>query len=122
MTGVQLSFSVELVQTPNNFPKTKINGDFKSAVNYFVGLLCQIIKLQIVYFKTERNFDSLDIYDGSSSSAQLVASLSGSYDSPLFVISTQRYMFVRFTTDDAVVSNGFNVTFISTYSPGKMHM
>ena len=62
--------------------------------------------------------DQVHLYDGVDTSAPLLASLSDSLASPEAYTSTQRYMYVRFTTDVSFmtdrISYGFNATYESS--------
>jgi hypothetical protein len=54
------------------------------------------------------------LYDGIDASAPLLASLSGIALSTSNYTSTQRYMYVSFTSDSSVTSIGFNATFTTS--------
>ena len=69
----------------------------------------QIIRLEFLRFDTEECCDEVDVYDGSSSSAALLATCSGNNllgdmfsDSPLFI---------HFHTDASVTKNGFKIRY-----------
>jgi CUB domain len=68
-------------------------------------------------FRTQLDWDQVLLYDGIDMSASLFASLSGSLASSQAYTSTQRYMYVRFTSDWDTTDIGFNATYAS--SSGK---
>jgi len=55
------------------------------------------------------------IYDGFDTSAPLVKNLTGDYNlsAPINVTTTQRFMYIRFTSDVSGVAGGFSTTFTS---------
>lgn len=64
--------------------------------------------LELVFFRfnTERNYDFVYVYDGSSSSSPLIGSYNGS-SLPSNVKSSSNNVFVKFTTDGSVLQSGF---------------
>jgi len=58
--------------------------------------------------------DVVNIYNGNSVTATLIASLTGSQSVPRSYTSTQKYMLVRFTSNASGQSVGFAASFIST--------
>jgi hypothetical protein len=96
--------------------------------NYANNALCQwlisgpsnteMIQFTRVYFYTESGDDYLRLHDGNNASASLITSLSGYYGSSSYTYtSTQRYMFVRFTSDSANVYRGFSATYTALILP-----
>lgn len=66
-------------------------------------------------FNTEGCCDIVTILDGIDIKAPIIAHVAGSPPQSMGpYASTQKYMFVRFTTDNTVVDTGFNATYIST--------
>lgn len=79
----------------------------------------QVVSLEFTELTTEANHDKVRIYDGNSSRASLIATLSG-ISCPLQVyVTTQRFMLISFTTDDAVVIRGFSATYRSIRANGS---
>jgi hypothetical protein len=80
----------------------------------------QLVVIVFKDFKTEDCCDIVELFDGDTVKAPSIATLSGSYssDAPLRFNSTQRFMFIKFTTDDAVAYSGFTATF-ETIDRGK---
>lgn len=78
----------------------------------------QIILLDFDDFNTESCCDYVEIYDGSNSKAPLIRTLSGTFTTPPGGFSSsQRYMFVEFTSDSSIVRRGFSARYIS--EPGE---
>jgi hypothetical protein len=77
-----------------------------------------VIELRFSYFVTESNNDVVRVYDGIDSSAPLIASLSGIYNKPPNCDSTQRNMFVQFTSDGSNAFPGFFAVYRSVI-PGE---
>jgi trimeric autotransporter adhesin len=82
-------------------------------VNVFT-LLHQVITLSFRVFDTESCCDRVMLYDGMDALAPLLASLSGIALTTPNYTSTQRYMYVSFTSDSSVTSIGFNATFTTS--------
>jgi CUB domain len=75
---------------------------------------CQVIALSFWVFSTQGYADQVLLFDGVDTFAPLFASLSGSLASSQAHTSTQRYMYVRFTSDGEVTDIGFNATYESS--------
>ena len=78
---------------------------------------CQVITLSFQVFETESCCDHVWVYDGIDTSAPLFAKLSGSLEPSEAFKSTQRYLFVRFSSNRRETAIGFNATYAS--SSGK---
>jgi len=77
-----------------------------------------VVTLEFTQFSTEQCCDEVFIYDGDSTKAQLIATLNGQLAPPTQrYVSTQRYMFVRFTSDATITNSGFSATYTSPTSP-----
>jgi CUB domain len=77
-------------------------------------VLSQVVELDFNSFDTESCCDFVSILDGYDLKSMLMERLSGNYFTPPGGISSsQRYMFIQFTTDDTVVRSGFSATYIS---------
>ena len=75
----------------------------------------QVVTLNFEYIQTETDADFVYIYDGDSDSAPLIGRLHGYYCvPPRALTTTQKYMFIRFTSDDSVSSGGFSASYKST--------
>lgn len=72
----------------------------------------QYIQLSFDAFATIKHQDYVDIYD-SYNSSNVIWSLSGIYGSPIIITSTQRYLYLQFTSDDSTGLYGFNASFQS---------
>jgi CUB domain len=72
----------------------------------------QVVVLTFVQFATEVNYDFVQLFDGYDNTSSVIATLTGSLYQTLFY-STQQYMYIRFTSDGSVTSNGFNATYQS---------
>lgn len=77
-------------------------------------LLHQVITLSFQVFNTESCCDRVMLYDGIDASAPLLVSLSGTVSPTSYYSSTQRYMYVSFTSDSSVTAIGFNATYTSS--------
>ena len=74
----------------------------------------QVVQITITSYATESLDDNIYIYDGSSTSSLLLASLSGvSYTGSTYR-SSQAYMYVLFSSDSSITYGGFTATFQST--------
>ena len=75
----------------------------------------QLVGLQFDTFRTEECCDFVNIYNGDSSKSPLIQSLSGSYSQPVGIFnSTQRYMYIRFRSDESDTDSGFTATYVTT--------
>lgn len=74
------------------------------------------ITLTFSEFNLESGFDYLYVYDGNSTSAPLVATLTGS-SLPSSITSSQGSLMLKFTTDGSVVADGFSARYTSTSTP-----
>jgi hypothetical protein len=80
--------------------------------------LLQFIQLDFNFFATEACCDALILFDGDSVKAPRIAVLSGSpVPVPRGLNSTQRFMFVRFSSDSVTTAIGFNATYTSRAFP-----
>lgn len=82
----------------------------------------QLVKLDFYYFNAETDADFVYIYDGMNESAPIMVRLSGTYcTTPGSYVTTQRYMFVRFTSNGDTNFDGFGATY-STAVYGKRNV
>ncbi len=73
-----------------------------------------VVKLQFKSFGTEQGYDSLFLYNGSSTAAALIGSYTGT-TSPGTIISSGQNLTLRFKSDGATVTFGFKA--IKTCTP-----
>jgi CUB domain len=74
------------------------------------------VALTFVQFDTETNYDFVQLFDGPDNTSTMIATLTGSLYYQAIFYSTQQYMYIRFTSDASVTSNGFNATYQSVTS------
>jgi len=74
----------------------------------------QLVQLDFEVFSTEECCDIVNIYDGTTTKSKLIDTVSGIITSPpKGLITTQRYMFVKFIADESDNAGGFRATFTS---------
>ena len=74
----------------------------------------QFVQVDFTFFATEACCDTLILFDGDSVKAPRVAVLAGSLvPPPSGLNSTQKFMFVRFSSDSADAARGFSATYTS---------
>ena len=72
----------------------------------------QIINIVFIEFNTESCCDVVSVLDGNTLKNKLIVSLAGSVSVvPEGYNSTQRFMFVRFVSDDTITDAGFRAEF-----------
>ncbi len=76
----------------------------------------KIITLNFSSFDTESMYDVVKVYDGNSSSSDLLGSFSGSSVPPSVVSSGDR-MYVTFTTDEGTTRPGWSANYTSSPAP-----
>jgi hypothetical protein len=77
------------------------------------------ITLTFSSFATEANYDFVSVYAGSTTSASLLGTYSGTSLPPVLT-STNGSMLIRFTTDRGVVAAGWSATYVtSSGMPGS---
>ena len=74
------------------------------------------VQLQFTEFDVEANYDYLYIYDGPSTSSNLIGQYTGT-TSPGTINSTGNALTIRFTSDGATVKPGFTANWTSTTEP-----
>jgi len=76
------------------------------------------VQMDFTYFATEECCDALILFDGDSVKATRIALLSGMrIPPPSGLNSTQKFMFVRFSSDSSGTARGFNATYTSRALP-----
>jgi hypothetical protein len=76
----------------------------------------QIVTLDFLNFFTETFVDTVYIYDGTTTSAPLIASVNGLQTTTGWK-TTQMYMLVRFTTNASTARSGWRAAFSSQAAP-----
>lgn len=71
------------------------------------------VTLTFSMFDTEAGYDFVNVYNGSSATAPLLGSYSGT-NLPPTLVATSGQMFVRFTTDQSIVGDGFSANYSCT--------
>ena len=85
-------------------------------VSIRVLLMVQIVALQIQRFSTEPVWDHVKLYDGFDDESSLITPpLSGALSTSTqnMFLTTQRYLFIQFTSDSSITNGGFNATYTS---------
>ena len=85
-------------------------------VSIRVLLMVQIVELQIQRFSTEPVWDHVKLYDGFDDESSLITPpLSGALSTSMqnMFLTTQRYLFIQFTSDSSITNGGFNATYTS---------
>jgi len=76
-----------------------------------------LVALQFDAFSTEECCDFVYLYNGDSSKSPLIQTLSGSLPVPVGIFNTtQRYLYIRFRSDESDTDTGFTATFATTNS------
>jgi hypothetical protein len=79
----------------------------------------QVVNIDFTAFDTERAYDLVYFFDGDSMLSPVIAGLDGAYSQPPSgIISSQRNVYVRFTSDESVVARGFRATYQSVDPAG----
>ena len=78
-----------------------------------------VVQLFVLDLHLQNCCDYVDIYDGSSTSNSKITRLTSKVENAVFH-STQRYMFIRFKTDDSGTRKGFRFIYTSTYPPSDV--
>jgi CUB domain len=87
--------------------------------NFFAKLsFAQFVTLSFSDFYTESYSDYVYIYNGYNTSSSLLATLSGSYYSSTSYTTTQRYMFVMFSSNGYSTYSGFRASYQIVYPSG----
>jgi len=81
-------------------------------------LYTQVVTLDFTFFSTESCCDFVELHDGDSVKSPAIVKLSGFLSPPPGGFnSTQRNMFIRFTTDSTITDRGFSAVY-SSEAPG----
>jgi CUB domain len=89
-----------------------------------ISLLVTLQTVTIVFssFDTAYYRDFVYVYDGYNTSARLLATVTGYYPSNLTYTTSQRFMFIRFTSGTSSGYSGFYATYMISVQPGFYHI
>lgn len=73
---------------------------------------CHLIYFPVVRFRTEVNYDVLEVRDGRFPSSPLIGSYQGT-QVPQFLISTSNFLYLLFSTDKSHSDIGFRIRYES---------
>lgn len=76
-----------------------------------------VIELDFLSFSTESGYDYLKVYNGATTSTQLIGTYSGTTPPPTITSSTNQVL-VTFHTDSSVTANGFTATYMTFQQAG----
>ncbi|XP_075413304.1 CUB and sushi domain-containing protein 1 [Tenrec ecaudatus] len=127
----QLQFEGSLptceAQCPANEVRTASSGVILSPGypgNYFNSQTCSwSIKVEPNYnitlfvdtFQSEKQFDALEVFDGSSGQSPLLAVLSGNHTEQSSFTSKSNQLYLRWSTDHATSKKGFKIRYAAPY-------
>ncbi|XP_054625925.1 CUB and sushi domain-containing protein 1-like isoform X1 [Dunckerocampus dactyliophorus] len=74
-----------------------------------------IINIYVEMFHSEKQFDELEIFDGSSGQSPLLVALSGNHSSQLNFTSKTNQLYLRWSTDHATNKKGFKIRYSAAY-------
>ncbi|XP_036084876.1 CUB and sushi domain-containing protein 1 isoform X1 [Rousettus aegyptiacus] len=114
-------------QCPANEVRTESSGVILSPGfpgNYFNSQTCSwslrvdpghSITVFVDTFQSEKQFDTLEVFDGPSGQSPLLAVLSGNHSEPSNFTSTSNRLFLRWSTDHATSKKGFQIRYTAPY-------
>uniref|UniRef100_A0A3P9H2P8 CUB and Sushi multiple domains 1 n=1 Tax=Oryzias latipes TaxID=8090 RepID=A0A3P9H2P8_ORYLA len=73
------------------------------------------INIYVEMFHSEKQFDELEIFDGSSGQNPLLVALSGNHSSQLNFTSKTNQLYLRWSTDHATNKKGFKIRYSAAY-------
>nr|XP_033792232.1 CUB and sushi domain-containing protein 1 [Geotrypetes seraphini] len=73
------------------------------------------ISIFVETFQSEKQFDELEIFDGSSGQNPLLVALSGNHTGQLNFTSKSNQLFLRWSTDHATNKKGFKIRYSASY-------
>uniref|UniRef100_A0A8C8DH07 CUB and Sushi multiple domains 1 n=1 Tax=Oryzias sinensis TaxID=183150 RepID=A0A8C8DH07_9TELE len=73
------------------------------------------INIYVEMFQSEKQFDELEIFDGSSGQNPLLVALSGNHSSQLNFTSKTNQLYLRWSTDHATNKKGFKIRYSAAY-------
>lgn len=74
----------------------------------------------VLRFRTEVNYDVLEVRDGRFPSSSLIGSYQGT-QVPQFLISTSNFLYLLFSTDKSHSDIGFRIRYESKGTPSQMY-
>lgn len=79
-----------------------------------LSILFQVIRVDFTTFDTERNFDTMWLFDGTSTLSPAVIGLTGTISpAPRAIYSPNAVVFLWFSSDSITSATGFNATYTS---------
>ncbi|XP_077451119.1 CUB and sushi domain-containing protein 1-like isoform X2 [Stigmatopora argus] len=94
---------------PSNYPNSQT---CSWLLRVFTGY---IINIYVEMFHSEKQFDELEIFDGSSGQSPLLVALSGNHSSQLNFTSKTNQLYLRWSTDHATNKKGFKIRYSAAY-------
>ncbi|XP_077568652.1 CUB and sushi domain-containing protein 1-like isoform X2 [Stigmatopora nigra] len=94
---------------PSNYPNSQT---CSWLLRVFTGY---IINIYVEMFHSEKQFDELEIFDGSSGQSPLLVALSGNHSSQLNFTSKTNQLYLRWSTDHATNKKGFKIRYSAPY-------
>ncbi|XP_036402136.1 CUB and sushi domain-containing protein 1-like [Megalops cyprinoides] len=73
------------------------------------------ISIYVEMFQSEKQFDELEIFDGSSGQSPLLVALSGNHSTQLNFTSKTNQLYLRWSTDHATSKRGFKIRYTAAY-------
>ncbi|MBZ3876498.1 CUB and sushi domain-containing protein 1 [Sciurus carolinensis] len=129
--GSQLQFEGSLptceAQCPANEVRTESSGVILSPGypgNYFNSQTCSWsirvdpnfnITILVDTFQSEKQFDALEVFDGSSGQSPLLVVLSGNHTEQTNFTSRSNQLYLRWSTDHATSKKGFRIRYTAPY-------
>jgi cubilin len=78
------------------------------------------VEVDFTFFATQANTDWVILYNGVSAASSMIARLSGQYSpAPTDFVSTQQYMFIRFSSSEQISAAGFSAVYSSVAAVEK---
>uniref|UniRef100_A0A8C0UA60 CUB and Sushi multiple domains 1 n=1 Tax=Cyanistes caeruleus TaxID=156563 RepID=A0A8C0UA60_CYACU len=73
------------------------------------------ISIFVEMFQSEKQFDELEVFDGSSGQSPLLVALSGNHTGQLNFTSKMNQLYLRWSTDHATSKKGFKIRYSAPY-------
>ncbi|XP_034622788.1 CUB and sushi domain-containing protein 1-like [Trachemys scripta elegans] len=94
---------------PGNYPNSQTcSWTIKVEPSYNISIFVEM-------FQSEKQFDELEIFDGSSGQNPLLVSLSGNHTGQLNFTSRNNQLYLRWSTDHATNKKGFKIRYSAPY-------
>uniref|UniRef100_A0A8C4F2R8 CUB and sushi domain-containing protein 1 n=1 Tax=Dicentrarchus labrax TaxID=13489 RepID=A0A8C4F2R8_DICLA len=94
---------------PSNYPNSQTCSWLLHMVSGYT------INIYVEMFHSEKQFDELEIFDGSSGQSPLLVALSGNHSSQLNFTSKTNQLYLRWSTDHATNKRGFKIRYSAAY-------